>query len=160
MTALEDTALHGAATVALPLDKAFAFFTESFGTWWPAVYHIGRTGMADAIMEPRAGGRWHERGTDGSECDWGRVVAWEPPNRLVVTWQINGYWQYDPDLERAGEIEVRFTETGPGQTSVTLEHRHLDRLVAGEALRDAIVEQGGGWSAVLVRFAKTAEAQA
>jgi uncharacterized protein YndB with AHSA1/START domain len=89
--------LHGRATVAMSVEKAFAFFTESFGSWWPAEYHIGQADMADAVLEPRKGGRWYERGTDGSECDWGRVLAWEPPHRLVVTWQVNGQWQYDDD---------------------------------------------------------------
>ncbi|MGW4249505.1 SRPBCC domain-containing protein, partial [Nocardia sp. NPDC004722] len=87
--------LEGKATVALPIERAFAFFTESFGSWWPAVYHIGAAEMADAIVEPRVGGRWYERGTDDSECDWGRVLVWEPPHRLVLTWQIDGHWQYD-----------------------------------------------------------------
>ncbi|WP_067834559.1 SRPBCC family protein [Nocardia lijiangensis] len=151
--------LQGKATVAMSLDKAFAFFTESFGSWWPAAYHIGQAEMADAILEPRQGGRWYERGVDGTECDWGRVLVWEPPTRLVVTWQINGHWQYDPDPANASEIEVRFTPEGPEQTGVTLEHRHLDRLVDGKAIHDTIVEQGGGWSTLLQLFATTAEAQ-
>jgi uncharacterized protein YndB with AHSA1/START domain len=109
--------------------------------------------MAEAILEPREGGRWYERGIDGSECDWGRVLAWEPPHRLVVTWQVNGYWQYDPDPDHASEIEIRFTADGPKQTTVELEHRHLDRLVEGQALRDGI-SGGGGWNAILEGFAK------
>lgn len=149
--------LNGKATVAMPIEKAFAFFTESFGAWWPADYHIGEADMADAILEPREGGRWYERGTDGSECDWGRVLAWEPPSRLLVTWQINGHWQFDPDPEHASEIEVRFSADGPDQTTVELEHRHLDRLVAGQAMYDGI-GQGGGWNSALESFAKVAEA--
>ena len=94
---------------------------------------------------------------NGSECDWGRVLAWEPPHRLVVTWQINGQWQYDDDPERASEIEVRFSPDGPEQTTVELEHRHLDRLVAGQAIHDTI-GQGGGWTAILETYAKSAEA--
>lgn len=151
--------LQGKAGVALPLERAFAFFTESFGSWWPAAYHIGAAEMADAILEPGEGGRWFERGIDGTECDWGRVLVWEPPHRLVVTWQIDGHWQYDPDPARASEIEVRFTADGPEQTTVTLEHRHLDRLVDGKAIAETIVERGGGWSTLLELFAKTAEAQ-
>ncbi|MDR7170499.1 uncharacterized protein YndB with AHSA1/START domain [Nocardia kruczakiae] len=149
--------LEGKATVALPVDRAFAFFTQSFGSWWPAVYHIGAVDMADAIVEPREGGRWYERGVDGSECDWGRVLTWDPPHRLVLTWQINGTWQYDPDPAHASEIEVRFTADGPQQTTVTLEHRHLDRLVEGKAIAHTIAERGGGWSTLLELFAKTAE---
>jgi uncharacterized protein YndB with AHSA1/START domain len=150
--------LSGSATVALPVEKAFAFFTASIGSWWPAEYHIGQPDMADTILEPRQGGRWYERGTDSSECEWGRVLAWEPPHRLVVTWQINGHWQFDPDPAHASEIEVRFTADGPEQTRVELEHRHLDRLVAGQALRDGIEVSGGGWSSVLLTYAKAAEA--
>ena len=135
------------------MDRAFRVFTASFGSWWPAEYHIGTADMADAIIEPREGGRWYERGVDGSECDWGTVLAWDPPNRLVVTWQINGEWQYDPDPEHASEIEVRFTADGPGQTTVELVHRHLDRLVGGQAIYDGI-SGGGGWSSILDKFAK------
>ena len=111
-----------------------------------------------AILEPHEGGRWYERGADGSECDWGRVLVWEPPHRLVVTWQINGQWQYDPDPEHASEIEVRFTADGPGQTIVELEHRLLERLVDGQALHDGI-SGGGGWISLLERFAKAATNQ-
>jgi uncharacterized protein YndB with AHSA1/START domain len=108
-------AIRGTVTVAAPVERAFQVFTDSFGTWWPAEYHIGQADMAAAILEPRAGGRWYERGVDGGECDWGRVLAWEPPHRLVVTWQINGQWQYDPDPAHASEIEVRFTADGPSR---------------------------------------------
>jgi uncharacterized protein YndB with AHSA1/START domain len=89
--------LTGTVTVDAPIDQTFRAFTEHFGSWWPAEYHIGQADMATAILQPRQGGRWYEQGTDGSECDWGRVLIWEPPHRLVVTWQINGHWQYDPD---------------------------------------------------------------
>jgi uncharacterized protein YndB with AHSA1/START domain len=147
--------LRGTVTVAAAVDQAFRIFTDSFGTWWPPQYHIGQADMADAVLEPREGGRWYERGIDGSECDWGRVLAWEPPHRLVVTWQINGQWQYDPDPSHASEIEVRFTADGPGQTVVELEHRLLDRLADGQAIHDTIIS-GGGWTAILELFAKAA----
>jgi uncharacterized protein YndB with AHSA1/START domain len=146
-------AIQGTVTVNAPIERAFRIFTESFTTWWPADYHIGEADMAEAIIEPREGGRWYERGVDGSECDWGHVLAWQPPHRLVVTWQINGQWQYDPDPEHASEIEVRFTPEGADQTTVELEHRLIHRLVGGEAIRDSI-SGGGGWSAVLAQFAK------
>lgn len=148
--------LHGQATVSLPLEQAFAFFTGSIARWWPAEYHIGSADMVDTILEPREGGRWYECGADGSECDWGRVLTWEPPHRLVVTWQINGNWQYDADPSHASEIEVRFTAAGSNQTLVELEHRHLGRLVGGQAIHDAIVHGGGGWSSLLEMFATAA----
>lgn len=151
--------LQGKVTVNVTADRAFRVFTESFNSWWPAQFHIGAADMAEAVLEPHAGGRWYERGVDGSECDWGRVLVWEPPHRLVVTWQINGHWQYDPDPEHASEIEIRFTADGPEQTTVDLQHRHLDRLVEGQALRDGITG-GGGWSATLETFVKIANDQA
>ena len=148
-------AILGTITIDVPIERAFRVFTASFDTWWPREYHIGQTDMAEAILEPREGGRWYERGVDGSECDWGRVLAWEPPHRLVVTWQINGEWQYDPDSQHASEIEVRFTSDGSERTRVELEHRLLDRLVGGQAIYDGI-GQGGGWSSNLQRFAEAA----
>jgi uncharacterized protein YndB with AHSA1/START domain len=151
--------IRGTVTVAAPVDRAFHVFTNSINTWWPAQYHIGQADMAEAILEPRQGGRWYERGIDGSECDWGQVLAWEPPHRLVVTWQINGQWQYDPDPEHASEIEVRFTADGPSQTIVELEHRLLDRLADGQAIHDTIIS-GGGWVAILELFAKAVANQA
>ena len=148
-------AISGTISLDVPVERAFSVFTGSMATWWPRDYHIGQADMADAIMEPHEGGRWYERGVDGSECDWGRVLAWEPPRRLVVTWQINGQWQYDPDPAHASEIEVRFTADGPQRTTVELEHRLLDRLVGGQAIYDAI-RGGGGWSALLESFARAA----
>ena len=149
-------ALHGTATVNMPVAQAFEFFTGSMNRWWPNDYHIGQADMVDTVLEARVDGRWYERGADGTECDWGRVLAWEPPHRMVVTWQINGQWQYDDDPEHASEIEVHFTADGPEQTTVDLDHRHLDRLVDGQAMHDQIVQAGGGWSSLLERFATTA----
>jgi uncharacterized protein YndB with AHSA1/START domain len=151
--------LRGTVTVAVPVEQAFRVFTDSFTTWWPAEYHIGQVDMAEAVLEPREGGRWYERGVDGSQCDWGRVLAWEPPHRLVVTWQINGQWRYDPDPDHASEIEVRFTADGPARTMVELEHRLLERLIGGQTIHDTI-RGGGGWTAVLEQFAKAVANQA
>ena len=113
------------ATVGLPVDLAFRVFTDDFTGWWPHQYHIGQAEVAEILLEPHVGGRWYERGVDGSECDWGRVLAWEPPGRVVFTWQINGAWQFDPDPDHASEIEVLFVEDGPEQTRVEVEHRLL-----------------------------------
>lgn len=146
--------LDGTVTVSVPLDRAFAVFTASFSAWWPHQYHIGQADVAEIVLEPAVGGRWYERGVDGSECDWGRVLAWDPPGRLLFTWQINGQWQFDPDPEHASEIEVRFTADGPDQTVVAVEHRHLDRLVGGQAIHDTL-NQGGSWPALLDSYAKT-----
>jgi uncharacterized protein YndB with AHSA1/START domain len=150
-------ALNATITVGAPIERAFRVFTESFDTWWPRQFHIGQADMAEAVLERREGGRWYERGVDGSECEWGRVLAWEPPHRLVVTWQINGEWQYDPDPARASEIEVRFTAEAPDRTVVALEHRLLERLVGGQQLRDGI-GQGGGWRMLLEQFSAAVSA--
>ena len=150
--------ITGTATVAVPIDEAFRVFTGSINSWWPHQFHIGQADVDEVVLEPHENGRWYERGVDGSECDWGRVLVWEPPNRLVFTWQINGSWQFDDDPTHASEIEVTFTADGPDRTVVALEHRHLDRLVDGQALRNGIAEGGGGWSGMLELFAKEAEA--
>jgi uncharacterized protein YndB with AHSA1/START domain len=138
-------------TVQVPIERAFTVFTDRFNTWWPAAYHIGSTDMAEAVIEPKEGGRWYERGVDGSECDWGVVLTWEPPTRLVVTWQINGQWKYDPDPAHASEIEVRFAADGPQQTVVELEHRYLERLADYRELLGAIGGEGG-WSRILEQY--------
>jgi DNA-binding transcriptional ArsR family regulator/uncharacterized protein YndB with AHSA1/START domain len=151
-TAATIPALSGMVTVDVPVEQAFRAFTHSFNTWWPPEFHIGQADMAEAILEPRVGGRWYERGVDGTECDWGRVLVWEPPHRLVVTWQINGKWQFDPDPDHASEIEVRFTADGP-QTTVELEHRHIHRLVDGQIIYETFI-RGGNWISLLERFTR------
>lgn len=148
--------INGKITVSVPVEQAFHVFTSSFDSWWPREYHFGQAEMAEAILEPGEGGRWYERGTDGTERDWGRVLVWEPPQRLVITWQTNGLYQYDPDPAHASEIEVRFTADGPEQTVVELEHRYLDRLASGDSIR-GMIQSGGGWIAILELFAKAAQ---
>jgi uncharacterized protein YndB with AHSA1/START domain len=111
--------------------------------------------MVDAFIEPREGGRWYETCADGTECDWGRVLLWAPPTRLVITWQINGMWQFDPDPEHASEVDVRFTAEGPELTRVDVEHRHFERLVAAQGVHDGM-RNGGGWKALLEAYAALA----
>jgi uncharacterized protein YndB with AHSA1/START domain len=150
--------ITGTTTVAVPIAQAFAVFTDSITAWWPHQYHIGQVDIAEVVLEPRVGGRWFERGGDGSECDWGRVLAWEPPHRVLFTWQINGMWQFDPDPEHASEIEALFRADGAEQTIVEVEHRHFERLVAGQSVHGAI-NGGGGWKLLLAGYAKMAGAQ-
>jgi uncharacterized protein YndB with AHSA1/START domain len=145
--------ITGTTTVAVPVEQAFRVFTGSIDAWWPHEFHIGAADVAEVVLEPREGGRWYERGVDGAECDWGRVRLWQPPDRLVLTWQINGTWQFDPDPGHASEIDVRFTADGPAGTTVEVEHRHFDRLVGGGTINDAI-RGGGGWVLLLDSFAK------
>jgi uncharacterized protein YndB with AHSA1/START domain len=148
-------AVRGKITIDVPVEHAFRVFTSSFDSWWPREFHIGQAEIAEAIIEPRQGGRWYERGIDGSECDWGRVLVWEPPHRLVITWQINGHWQFDPDPARASEVEVLFSADGPEQTTVELTHQYIDRLDGAQVIHDAMRHEGT-WSGVLTLFAKVA----
>src|SRR5690349_9058961 len=118
-------AVRRSVVVETSRERAFYVFTEGMTSWWPIDSHtIGDRPMAEAVMEPRSGGRWYERADDGSECDWGRVIAWEPPDRVVLEWQISADWKADPSIHT--EIEVRFTAEGDGRTRVDLEHRGLE----------------------------------
>ena len=145
-------------TVEASREIAFEVFTARMTTWWPAEHRIGKSPLAEIVLEPRVGGRWAERGTDGSECDWGRVLAWDPPSRFVLAWQLDADYEYDPKLET--EVEVRFLAESPTRTRVELEHRHLDRYGAREAELRASFESGGGWQLGLDRFAAAAGARA
>ena len=145
--------------VQAPPLVAWHVFTEQMGTWWPlAMYKIGKANAVDAIIEPRVGGRWYERGDDGSTCDWGRVLVWEPPARLVLSWDITADWQYDPALQT--EIEVRFIAEGNAATRVELEHRRLDRYADRRDEMREIFDKTGDWGRLLASFAQTAAASA
>lgn len=140
--------------VEAPLEHAFRTFTEGMDRWWPRAHHIGKAELKEAVLELRAGGRWYERGVDGSECLWGKVLVYELPRRLVLAWQINGQWQYDETL--LTEVEVRFTSEGPRRTRVELEHRHLERFGEhADAVRKAF-DSTNGWPGLLAAFEKIA----
>jgi uncharacterized protein YndB with AHSA1/START domain len=143
-------------TVQAPQAVAWRVFTEQMGSWWPlAHYKIGKAKPVDAILEPRVGGRWYERGDDGSTCDWGTVLSWEPTSRLVLTWDISADWQHDPNLKT--EIEIRFIPEGESATRVELEHRRLDRYGARRDEMHAIFDKTGDWGRILGMFARIAE---
>lgn len=145
-------------TVAVSQQRAFEVFTAQFGTWWPKEYSIGAADMADFVVEPKVGGRWYEVGVDGTECDTGRVTAFDPPDRLILAWHLNESWQYDPDPAHASEVEVRFVADGPTRTSVELEHRGFERHGGGaDAVRSG-VDSPQGWAYCLERFAERAAA--
>lgn len=142
-------------TVQAPQAVAWRVFTEKMGTWWPlAHYKIGKAKAVDAVIEPRVGGRWYERGEDGTTCDWGRVLAWEPNSRLLLTWDINADFQPDPNLNT--EIEIRFIADGTGATRVELEHRRLDRYGARRDEMRRIFDTVGDWGRLLAMFAQAA----
>ena len=150
---------HGAVVrhsimVEASQDKVFAAFTSGHNTWWPREFHIGGAELEEAVLEQCAGGRWYERDVDGSECEWGKVLVWEPPARLVLAWQITGEWAYDGDL--LTEVEVRFVAEGPDRTRVELEHRGLDAY--GDAMEQMRDQFGSGWPGILAGFAAAAAA--
>jgi uncharacterized protein YndB with AHSA1/START domain len=141
--------------VEAPQEHAFDVFTAGFSTWWPLeTHHIGTASAVEAVLEPRAGGRWFERGEDGSECDWGRVLDWDPPTRIRLAWMLSAQWQFDES--RATEIEVRFVAEGPSATRVELAHSGFDRIEGGAEIR-AAVGGDGGWGSLLVAYAEAAK---
>jgi DNA-binding transcriptional ArsR family regulator/uncharacterized protein YndB with AHSA1/START domain len=147
-----DTSVRTAVVVEAPIERAFSVFTEGIGTWWSPDHHILQGELAEMVFEPRQGGHVYDRGVDGSECRWARVLVFEPPNRVVIGWDISLQWQLEPDPTRASEIDVRFVPEGPNRTRVELEHRHLDRHGDGwEQMRDA-VGSPDGWQKSLRRY--------
>jgi uncharacterized protein YndB with AHSA1/START domain len=145
--------------VHAPQAIAWQVFTEQMGTWWPlASYTIGAAKAVDAIVEPFVGGRWYELGEDGSTCDWGQVLSWEPPFRLVLSWDIGADWK--PDATLKTEIELRFIPLGTDATRVELEHRHLDRYGDRRDQMRRIFDKEGDWGRLLQSFEEVAAKQA
>ncbi len=153
-TSATDTAVRTSVVVEAPIDKAFSVFTDGIGTWWDPNHHILQAELAEMVFEPRVGGKIYDRGVDGSECRWSRVLAYEPPNRVVFSWDISLQWQLETDPDKTSEIEVRFTREGDNRTRVELEHRNLDRHGDGwEQMRDA-VGSPDGWGIGMKHFAE------
>jgi uncharacterized protein YndB with AHSA1/START domain len=151
-TQVQETSVTTAVEVAAPIEHAFRVFTEGIGSWWAPDHHILRAELAEMVFEPHAGGHIIDRGTDGSECRWSRVLAYDPPNLVCFSWDINLSWELETDPAKASEVEITFTPDGPGRTRVALTHRHLERHGQGwEAMRDAVSR---GWS--LARYAEVA----
>jgi hypothetical protein len=137
-------------------ERAFAVFTARMHAWWPLDHSLLGKPREDVVVEPRAGGRWFERATDGSECTWGHVLAWEPPARVLLAWQLDGTWRFNPDF--VTEVEIRFIAEGAEATRVELEHRNIERYGdAAEAIRTTL-DSPDGWSGGLERFAAAASA--
>ena len=141
------------AVVGVPIDQAFLQFTECFGDFKPREHNLLRVPIAETVFEPRVGGHILDRGTDGSECRWARILAYEPPTRVVFSWDIGPTWQLETDPANASEVEVRWFAEAPDRTRVELEHRHLERHgPSWEAVRDGIADDAG-WTLYLDRYA-------
>jgi len=139
--------------------RAFRVFTEGIDTWWPKTHHIGKSPMTKAVLEGRVGGRCYSDQQDGTQCDWGQILVWEPPTRFVMAWQITPTWQFEPDLAKCSEVEVKFTASDDGTTWVELEHRQFERHGDGGANMRNQVDQPGGWSQLMELFRGVAEDQ-
>lgn len=140
--------------VHAPVDRAFEVFTAEMATWWNPEHHILRGDLAEMVFEPQVGGYIYDRGVDGSECRWARVLAYEPPHRLVFSWNISPQWELETDAAKASEVEVRFEPEDGERTRVELEHRKLEHHGPGwEGMRDA-VGSDDGWPVGLQRFAE------
>jgi uncharacterized protein YndB with AHSA1/START domain len=155
MSTATDTAVTTSVVVDVPQARAFAVFTDEIGTWWDPDHHLLPEGttLTRMVFEPRVGGHVYDVVSDGSECRWSRVLAYEPPERVVFSWDINLQWEIETDLDRTSEVEVRFIAEAPDRTRVELEHRNLDRHGDGwEQMRDA-VGSDGGWPSGMNRYA-------
>jgi uncharacterized protein YndB with AHSA1/START domain len=152
-TQAAETTVRRSIVVEAPLERAFRVFTEDFGAFKPPEHNLLAVEIAETVFEPHVGGHLYDRGVDGSECRWARVLAFEPPHRVVISWDISPRWQIETDRDRTSEVEVLFVAETPERTRVELEHRNLDRHGDGwEAVRDG-VQGDQGWPLYLERFA-------
>lgn len=151
-TPAQDTTVRSQVVVNAPIERAFEVFTTKFDRIKPREHNMLGEEIAETVLEPRAGGRLYDRGVNGATCDWGSVLAFEPPRRLLLGWHISPYWQIETDPARASEIEVTFTPIDDTHTRVDLQHRHLDRH--GDGWQDArsALEGGEGWPLYLSRY--------
>ena len=153
-TTASSTTVQTSVVVEAPIDRAFSVFTEDFGSFKPPEPNMLGVEIAETVFEPRVGGLLYDRGVDGSECRWARILVYEPPTRVVFSWDISPYWQVEPDLNKTSEVEVRFIAETDQRTRVELEHRNLERHGDGwEGVRDAVAGDGG-WPLYLRRYAE------
>lgn len=153
MTSAHDT-VRRQLIVPAPIELAFATFIERFGEFKPPEHNLLSVSILETVFEPRVGGHIYDRGIDGSECRWARVLAYEPPNRVLFSWDINPRWQIEPDPESSSEVEVRFVAETAKRTRLELEHRHLDRHGPGWESLSKGVGGDAGWPLYLERYAE------
>ena len=155
-TQASETSVRISTVVEAPIERAFSVFTDDFGSFKPPDHNLLDVDIAETVFESHVGGHIYDRGVDGSECRWARVLAFEPPHRLLFSWDISPQWQIETDPEKTSEVEVRFISETPDRTRVELEHRHLERHGEGwEQMRDSIGSPNG-WGSGLRRFADAA----
>ncbi|HET6731716.1 SRPBCC family protein [Mycobacterium sp.] len=152
MTRAQSSTVRHDVVVNAPVDRAFRVFTEQFGDFKPREHNLLSVPIAETVFEPRVGGHIYDRGVDGSLCRWARILAYEPPTRVVFTWDIGPTWQLETDLTRTSEVEVRFYAESDGRTRVELEHRHIERHGEGWESVAAGVDGEAGWPLYLRRY--------
>ena len=152
----EATSVRHHVVVEASVEHAFSVFTDGFGRFKPPEHNMLGVEIAETVFEPRVGGHIYDRGTDGSECRWARVIAYDPPDRVVFSWDISPQWQIEADPVKTSEVEVRFIAESSHRTRVELEHRNLDRHGDGWQSVRGGVDSGGGWPLYLQRFAEIA----
>jgi uncharacterized protein YndB with AHSA1/START domain len=155
-TQAQTASIRKSIQVEASVERAFHVYTQEMKSWWPPDHHILDAPLEKMVFEPWEGGDIYDVGTDGSTCRWARVLAYEPPTRVVFSWDINLEWKIETDPERTSEIEVRFTPEGENRTRVELEHRNLDRHGDGWEKMRAAVGSPEGWGRGLERFAEEA----
>lgn len=151
MQVIEPVPVRKSVLVSAPAERAFAIFTAHMGDWWLKTHSLTTSGQKTVVVEPRAGGRWYEIGMAGEEKEWGRVLACEPPNRILLAWQLNAEWTFDPGFR--AEVEVTFEPATDGGTSVRLEHRNLSNYGEKAEEARASLDSEGGWAGLLAAFA-------
>lgn len=153
MTQAADVVVRRQIIVNAPVERAFIVFTERFGDFKPPEHNLLGEPIAETVFEPRVGGHIYDRGVDGGECRWARVLAYDPPDRVVFSWDISPQWRVETELGSTSEVEVRFVAESAQRTRVELEHRHLDRHGPGwESVRDGVADDEG-WPLYLHRYA-------
>lgn len=161
---VDECVVRKSVVVKAPVERAFSVFVEQMETWWPATHHIGKTPFEAIFVEPMVGGRWYERDVDGKQVDWGKVLAWDPPHRVTLSWHVGpGHdspdWLCDPDPAKASEVEICFTPEGQSATLVVLTHSKLERHGEGYQELRAMFDGPGAWSGILECFAKRVEGE-
>ncbi len=163
--ATEEGVVRKSLRVEVPVERAFSVFVEQMEVWWPASHHLGATPFEMIVVEPRVGGRWYERNVEGQQCDWGTVLAWDPPRHVAFSWHVAPprragadptKWEYDADMARASRVDVRFEAEGAESTLVELVHSGLERHGADHAQLRAAFEAPNAWSGILAAYAQAA----
>ncbi|PRZ42297.1 uncharacterized protein YndB with AHSA1/START domain [Antricoccus suffuscus] len=152
MTTTADEVVLKQVLIEAPIERAFAVFTERFGDFKPPEHNLLQSPITETVFENHVGGHIYDRAADGSECRWARVLAFEPPHRVVFSWDIDPQWRVETNPDNTSEVEVRFISESPQRTRVELEHRHIDRHGPGwESVRDGVAGDAG-WPLYLSRY--------